>query len=88
MGSFVVCTGQTGVTVSNTATLTPQQSGTTGVAIPVTQSVSLVIFGCDQPPDVTFQDLQTWGAQTFTWAMTKRAQRCACCVRVGLKPSC
>lgn len=73
VGSFVVCTGPNGAAVTNTATLTPQQSGTTGVAITKSATVNLVVWGCDLPPDVTFQNLQSWGAQTFTWAMTKRA---------------
>jgi hypothetical protein len=70
-----VCTGTNGVTISNTATLTPQQAGTNGVPIPVTANLQLSIWGCELPPDVTFQDLQSWGAQTFSWAMQKRATR-------------
>ena len=74
-GAFVVCSSDAGVIVTNTATLTPQQAGVTGVPIMATASVNLIIWGCSLPPDVNFQNLQTWGAQTFSWQMTKRATR-------------
>jgi hypothetical protein len=76
-GRFVVCTAADGVSISNTATLTPQQAGSSGVAIPKTATVRLTVWGCDRPPDVNFQELMSWGAVPFTWALQHRAQRCA-----------
>lgn len=72
----MVCTGPGGVTITNTATLTPQGTGTGSASpIPATASIKLEVWGCDLPPDVNFQDLQTWGAQTFTWQLQKTATR-------------
>ena len=68
-----MCTGADGVTVTNTATLTPQQAGSNGVAVPKSAVVRLVVWGCDLPPDVTFQELQSWGALPFTWTIAHRA---------------
>ncbi|GBF96360.1 hypothetical protein Rsub_09431 [Raphidocelis subcapitata] len=75
VGSFVMCTGTSGITIQNTATLTPQQSGSSGVKIPQTANVQLEVWGCEMPPDVNFQDLKSWGAQTFKWQMSKQATR-------------
>jgi hypothetical protein len=71
----VVCTSADGVTVTNTATLTPQQSGESGTSkIMKTANVIVQVWGCDRPPDVNFQDLKSWGATTFTWALDHRAK--------------
>ena len=74
-GSFVVCTSSAGTTITNTATLTPQSSTGNGSPLTATAAITLQIFGCELPPDVNFQDIQTWGAQTFSWQLTKTATR-------------
>jgi hypothetical protein len=75
VGSFVVCTALEGVTITNTATLTPQDGSSNGAAVPRSASLRLVVWGCDRPPDVTFLDLRTWGATQFNWALTHRPTR-------------
>jgi hypothetical protein len=68
-----VCTDANGVAITNTATLTPAG----GTAITKVATANIVIFGCDVPPTLNFQELQSWGAQTFSWALQSRATRCA-----------
>jgi hypothetical protein len=77
-GGFVVCTDLNGVSLTNTATLTPQASASgapAGTPITVTGTVSVQVTGCNVAPDVTFQILQTWAAQSFSWSLTKTAQQ-------------
>jgi hypothetical protein len=70
-GGFVVCTDLNGVSLTNTATLEPQS----GAPISVTGTVSVQVTGCNVAPDVTFQSLQTWAVQPFSWSLTKTAQQ-------------
>lgn len=75
VGDFIVCTPPDGVALANTATVTPQQAGTSGVAKLSTATLSVAIVGCDRPPDVNLQDLASWAAVNFQWALALRPTR-------------
>jgi hypothetical protein len=68
--SIIVCTADAGVAITNTASLTP----TGGTVVNSAATLQLVVFGCNVPPDVTFQELTTWGAQTFSWQLQNQAK--------------
>lgn len=75
-GGFVVCTIFTSaLNIQNTAKLVPQQSGTTGTPLMSTANLQIEIWGCDLPPDVSFQDLQSWAAQTYKFTMDNTPTR-------------